>query len=278
MMRLRWLLTMAIDLCIVTYNNRKEIQRLLDVFYSSLHQAVPRSENDSWRIWIADNGSTDGTAQFLSSFGSFYFADEIFLNDNIGYAKACNQLAAVGDADIIALLNADVWFTARDLQKIQFYLDCNPDVAIVGPKQRNEQGQITHAGIFGTNDAPKHRGWKENDPFDNKYLDIKEAVTVSGSAYFIRRSVWESLSNCSIFRSLYPNASGAFLPTPHYYEETWCSYHAREHGYKVVYNGDVSIGHSWHASSEVGGAADALFRESQLLFRQMCDAHNIVRD
>lgn len=269
---------MSIDLCIVSYNNRNEIQRLLDCFYGSLHEAIPRNENDCWGVYIADNGSTDGTVEFLDSSSSFYFVDKVIYNDNIGYAQACNYLATLGQGEIIGLLNADVWFTAKDLKKIQTYFDCNPRVGIVGPKQRNERNQITHAGIFGSNTEPRHRGWKEYDAYDNKYRDVQEAITVSGSAYFIRRSVWNVLTECEIFKSLYPDALGAFLPTQHYYEETWCSYHAREHGYKVMYNGDISIGHSWHASSKVGGEADAQFPKSQSLFRQMCDHHKIDRD
>lgn len=269
---------MAVDLCVVTYNNRFEIQRLLEEFYSSIHDVDPRDERDSWRIFIADNGSTDGTVEFLQAMDKFYFVDHVVFNDNIGYARACNHLASLGNADVIALLNADTWFTARDVQRLNRYLEDSSDVAIVGPKQRNEQGWITHAGIFGSNDAPKHRGWREYDPHDQLYRDCQEAVTVSGSAYFIKRPIWEELTHCFCYRGLHPDAEGAFLPTQHYYEETWCSYHARAHGYRVMYNGTVSIGHTWHASSPVGGEADRQFRVSRNIFREACDAHNISRD
>ncbi len=77
---------------------------------------------------------------------------------------------------------------------------------------------------------------------------------------------------------MYPDATGAFLPTPHYYEETWCSYFARHLGYNVVYDGSVSIGHSWHKSSAVGGEADSKFKESQSIFRKACDYMGIERD
>ena len=72
------------------------------------------------------------------------------------------------------------------------------------------------------------------------------------------------------------------LPTPHYYEETWCSYLARHRGYNVVYDGSVSIGHSWHASSPKPGEgyshADAQFKVSQSIFRNACDQLGIERD
>lgn len=62
------------------------------------------------------------------------------------------------------------------------------------------------------------------------------------------------------------------------YEETWCSYHARAHGFNVVYDGSISIGHSWHASSPVGGKQDRHFKESQRLFRRACLIHEIECD
>jgi GT2 family glycosyltransferase len=180
------------------------------------------------------------------------------------------------------LLNADVWLTTSDLVNVQNIFDSNPDIHILGPKQRDENGFITHAGIVGTNTAPAHRGWRQHDPNDVLFRDRIPCVTVSGSAYFIRRSVWEALRYDSGYAKMYPGALGAFLPTPHYYEETWCSYFARHRGYNVVYDGSVSIGHSWHASSPKPGEgyshADSQFKVSQQIFRKACDELGIERD
>jgi hypothetical protein len=146
----------------------------------------------------------------------------------------------------------------------------------------DENYRITHAGIVGTNTHPSHRGWREYDPLDNLFKDRVNCITVSGSAYFIRRYVWDALTNNTKYREMYPDAIGAFLPTPHYYEETWCSYFARHLGYNVVYDGTVTIGHSWHASSPKPGEgyshADAQFAVSREIFRSACDFIGIERD
>jgi hypothetical protein len=172
--------------------------------------------------------------------------------------------------------------TSSDVYKIQQIFDENPEIHILGPKQRDEQGYITHAGIIGTNTEPKHRAWREPDPQDTAYRDRIECVTVSGSAYFVRREVWDALTNNEKYREIYPDAIGAFLPTPHYYEETWCSYFARHLGYNVVYDGSVSIGHSWHASTPKPGQgvshADSYFPISREIFRKACDHIGIERD
>lgn len=266
-----------IDLCVVNYNTRPMLNRFLDSLHSDLRYSAKL-----WNLHISDNGSTDDSFDWLQKNQDKYLIDKGYKSENIGYSAACNMMANKSDADIICLLNADVWLTSSDIAEVQKIFDLNPNIHILGPKQRDESGRITHAGIVGTNTKPKHRGWREYDPDDKYYKDRVECVTVSGSAYFIKREVWNALTNNEKYRELYPDAIGAFLPTPHYYEETWCSYFARHLGYNVVYDGTVSIGHSWHASSPKPGEgyshADAYFKTSQEIFRKACDYMGIERD
>lgn len=260
-----------IDLCTINYNTRPLLQRQLNTLHSDYVDNV-------WNLYVADNNSQDDTLEWLNKNKSSYNIARLFENENIGYSAACNSLASVGSSDIIALLNADTWFTTSDLIKIQQIFDSDPSIHIFGPKQRDEEGRITHAGITGTNTKPYMRGWRELDPTDQMFKDRINCVTVSGAAYFVRRDVWNSMTNSVEYRRIVPDAIGAFLPTPHYYEETWCSYFARHLGYNVVYDGSVSIGHSWHKSSPIGGEADQKFKISQKIFRDACDALGIERD
>jgi GT2 family glycosyltransferase len=260
-----------IDLCVVNYNTKDLLARFLDSLHSDFSENI-------WNLYVCDNGSSDGSKQWLIENKSNYSINEIHFNNNIGYSSACNHLASRGSADIICLLNADVWMKTEDIKKIQSIFYGNDQIHILGPKQRDEDGFITHAGIVGTNTSPRHRGWREHDPGDKLYRDRIDCVTVSGSAYFIRRNVWLSMTYNPKYQNMVPGAIGAFLPTPHYYEETWCSYYARSLGYNVIYDGSVSIGHSWHKSSPVGGEADQKFKISQKIFREACDYMGIDRD
>jgi GT2 family glycosyltransferase len=270
-----------IDLCIVNYNSTKELKRFLDTLHSDLKSPNGALEKN-WNLYITDNNSTDNFIPWIRDNEDSYYINRTYLRQNIGYSAATNMMASNSNAEIIAVLNADVWMSSSDCMKIENIFKENPDIHILGPKQRDEYGHITHAGIVGTNTAPRHRGWKELDKLDELYRDRVECVTVSGSAYFIRREVWNALTNNPRYRDMYPNAIGAFLPTPHYYEETWCSYFARHLGYNVVYDGSVSIGHSWHASSPKPGEgyshADAQFPISREIFRKACDYIGIERD
>lgn len=270
-----------IDLCVVHYNTRKLLQRFLDTLHSDLENPNGALVKN-WNLYITDNDSKDDFVPWLRSNEENYLIDRVYLRENIGYSSAINMMASKSSAEIIGILNADVWMTTEDCLKIEDIFLNNSDIHILGPKQRDENGFITHAGIVGTNMQPKHRGWREHDPKDLLYKDRVDCVTVSGSAYFVRRDVWNVMTTNPKYKELYPDAIGAFLPTPHYYEETWCSYFARHLGYNVVYDGSVSIGHSWHASSPRPGEgisrADQYFPISREIFRTACDYFKIERD
>lgn len=274
-----------IDLCVVSYNTKEKLQRLIDTLASDYDSSI-------FSLYILDNNSTDSTKEYIRDYINRlgWHGEIIDSNFNYGYSFACNLLASRGSGNVVGLLNADVWMRSRDVSNIEKRI-YELDADIYGPKQRDEYGNITHAGIFGTNTTPQHRGWKLADPGDILFRDSLDAVTVSGSAYFVKRSVWENLTYDPEYISLLGHlvgkksiplwsvaADGAFLPTPHYYEETWCSYYARHRGYSVVYDGTVSIGHSWHASSEVGGEPDSKFKISQSIFRESCDFMGIEHD
>lgn len=208
-------------------------------------------------------------------------------NGNIGYAKTCNLVAkSLGERKAaratIAFFNADTVLKPGVLDACHWELQNNPKVAVVGPKQVDTQSRITHAGIFGTEAAPQLRGWKQKDAgqFDEFRTD---AVSVSGSAYFVKRLAWDELTACTTYQQattalMEAEAHGAFLPTQHYYEETFCSYHARAHGWQVAYHGGVSMIHEWHRASEVGGEMDKQMPVARAAFRMMCDAHQIPHD
>jgi GT2 family glycosyltransferase len=197
--------------------------------------------------------------------------------DNIGYNVACNEAARLTNADdpfdTIAFFNADTILARGVLEGCARHLEA-PGTAVVGPRQVNRQGRITHAGIVGSNVRPVHRGWLERDGL--QYVDVIDCVTVSGSAYFMRRDAFNALSACSMFQNSDPHATGAFGTFTHFYGDTWISYHARDHGLAVRYVGDVpAMRHELHGA---GNADRVNQRFDQAKFRKMCADHGIECD
>lgn len=209
---------------------------------------------------------------------------ETFLLDfhlNVGYAKACNSVASFvpEPRTTVAFFNADTELRPGVLDSCHWLLTQNADYGIVGPKQVNRDGLITHGGIFGLRERPSFDGrWKVKD--QGQFNDVRDdVVSVSGSAYFVKRACWDALAECPMFLAAAPEATGAFLPTPHYYEETFCSYHAIEHGWRVVYNGEATMIHEWHQASPVGSDTEKiLMPKSRKMFREACDLHGIPHD
>lgn len=142
---------------------------------------------------------------------------------NAGYSGACNRAAQLTDAPMLAFLNADTRLTNADCipTMMQFFADHPDDAHIAGPLQVDDRGLVRHGGIFGSQEAPQHRDFGE--PVTDLHRTNQRAVTVSGSAYFVRRSTWNKLRDCPLFQEqIDPGCPGAMLRTPHYFEETWC--------------------------------------------------------
>jgi GT2 family glycosyltransferase len=256
----------SIDIVVVNYHTPKD----LDDFIESLERFPVRADA-SLTIMEVDAEPYVHTFSWQGKPGK-----TVGVQGNIGYARACNHAASLGHRDVIAFFNADIVLTKGAIDLCHDALQGRPDWAVLGPCQVDNVGRIKHAGIFGTHASPVHRGW--NEPNRRQYNDVRDAITVSGSAYFIRRTAWKELSDCPIYRDIAPDAEGAFLPTQHYYEETWASYHAHAHDLQVVYYGYVTIVHKWHGASQLGGWAEKQMPISRQMFRRACKLHGIAHD
>lgn len=199
----------------------------------------------------------------------------IAFEENVGYARACNRGAQQGDGDVVALFNADTILSAHVLSDCYDAILREPTWGVLGPRQVDQLGRITSGGVYGHPTRPHMESWMVSD--GGQCSEIREdALTVAGSAYFVRREVWEELSCCPLYLRAAPDAEGAFLPTRHYYEETWCSYHARAHGFQVVFYGPACMIHKWHRASALGGHADQGMSDARALFRRACDLHGRI--
>lgn len=199
----------------------------------------------------------------------------LIMKENNGYAAACNHAATWAVGDVLAFFNADVQLLPGTIDKTSTALLTNNDWGVAGPLQYSSAGSVTHAGIFGTLDHPRHRAWQQ--PVADEFRDVQEAVTVSGSAYFVKRACWTDLMMCPTWRSMYPDIEGAFLPTFLYYEETFLSYHAISHDWKVMYYGLAECIHEWHDTISRYGDRSCV-RDSRDEFRKACDTHGIAHD
>lgn len=258
-----------VDLVAVAYQAPRETEQFLT---SLANVDVP------FTLCVVENNSPDPKVREIleSGIGDVQRLDmctnaSLVLNGtNEGYARAINHGVTLGEAPYVAALNCDVQFLVGQTYPIVQYFEDHGDVGVVGPRTTNSNNRLTHAGIFQTLTGDQHRAWLHPD--QSTYWDVRDVPTVSGATYFARRSMWDELTACPRFRRVAPDAEGAFLPTDHFYEETWCSYHARAHNWRCVYLGTSKMIHEWHRSSPPGSIP---MKEAKALFQHACMTHGI---
>ena len=201
--------------------------------------------------------------------------------DNLGYGKACNiGIGMYVDGcwttnetpDTYAVFNADVEIRPGVLKHCVELLWSDDSYAVVGPRSVDRAGLITHAGIFGPDDHPKHRAFKVPGT-ETAFTDIRtDALMVSGAALFVKAGIWDELAFCP--RTEY--CGGAMLQTRHYFEDTWICYHARGHGYNVVYDGGATLVHQQGGATPDYNWAAQTMKLSREVYRDACRKHGIV--
>lgn len=251
---------MGVDLVVVSYKTDQLLQEFIDSYYGFLPSTTST-------LTVVDV-DTKGSERFWDK--EF---DYVPVDSNCGYNLACNLGATFGDSDVIAFFNADTRFINDTcVDRCVEFLENHDEVGIVGPLQYSSSKKATHAGIMGSLEVPSHRGWQSDQL--QLFRKDEKAVTVSGSAFFVKRKLWNDLTDCRTYREQYPNVQGAFLPTAHFYGETAASYHAQAHGHEVWYLGSAEMIHEWAQSPP----ADIKTNESRQMFRSFCDHHKIPHD
>jgi len=117
---------------IVTYNGMKWINKCLhDVLLSD----IPIN------VILIDNGSTDGTLDFIKS--NYPQVEVLENNENLGFGRAnniCMKKALEDSADYIFLLNQDGYLKKDAIRKLVEFQMAHPEYGVLSPKQMNGNG------------------------------------------------------------------------------------------------------------------------------------------
>ncbi|UPM55148.1 glycosyltransferase [Gottfriedia acidiceleris] len=114
---------MKTSIIILTYNQ-------LEVSKKCFESLAKYTKEDEVEIIVIDNGSTDGTREYLKSNPSFI---TIFNEINMGFAKGCNQGIEVATGDNLLFLNNDTIVTENWLDAMLTLLYSNDKIGMVGP-------------------------------------------------------------------------------------------------------------------------------------------------
>ncbi len=116
----------------LTFNKLEEATK---PFLNSLYEFTPENDFD---LIIVDNGSKDGTKEFLQEFSSKYKNIKLIFNEeNLGYSKGNNigiKEALKGDYGYIGLLNNDILFTPDWLKDTLNFFNKDEKIGLISPR------------------------------------------------------------------------------------------------------------------------------------------------
>jgi GT2 family glycosyltransferase len=197
-----------------------------------------RQETDfDFKVFVTDNSCNEEQRKILREGLRPCPEVGLFINSqNLGYSKGHNVIRGKEVGDYIFIVNPDILFKEKDtLQKMVDYMDENPDIAILGPQQINDNGEIAMT----VRAFPKfyiqvaRRTFlrylpiiKEKVAYDEmKHLDysqIQDVDWLQSSCVIIRRDFWEKVGGYNEYYFL-------FMADTEMCVKAW------EMGYRVVY-------------------------------------------
>lgn len=232
----------TVDLIVVNYNTKTLLADCLASL--RLHSGEP----GTYRLWVVDNASTDGSIPYLRSLP---WVTALYNRENRGYAAACNQGIKAGRAPFIFLLNSDTRVTAGWLPPLIQALQ-DPEVAVAGPRLVTPDGFLVGAGVVGDEANPNLRGWGEPDD-PARFAEPTACLSICGACMGLKRDLLPELGYFD---------ENFF----HYFEETDYCYRARRHGYKVLYVPTSRVIHLVNGSCRNRRRLQAFFRQSKAYF------------
>lgn len=119
----------------------------LDLTRACLESIRENTAAGSYELIVVDNGSTDGTRDFLKTKNSERFLRPLFNEANLGFARASNQGAQAAQSDCLVFLNNDTLVTPGWLSELAARAAKDAGIAAVGAKLLYPDDTVQHAGV-----------------------------------------------------------------------------------------------------------------------------------
>jgi GT2 family glycosyltransferase len=122
-----------ISIIIVNFNVKYFVEQCL-------RSVAAASEGVSVEVFVVDNGSTDGSLEYLRPlFPTVRFIDNI---TNSGFGSANNVAMKISLGRYLLILNPDTLIGSDSLRAMVKYMDDNPQVGASGPKILTRTGEF----------------------------------------------------------------------------------------------------------------------------------------
>ena len=238
----------SVTIIILTWNGLAYTKRCLETLRG-------RTVFPEYEVVVVDNGSTDGTVEYLRSLHWL----RVFENGrNLGFVRGNNRALAEcgGDSDFLLLNNDTEIVQPQWLSRLQASAYRSAEIGIVGARLRRPDGMLQHAGTY----MPVETFWGQQigagEKDVNQYNADAEVEGVVFACVYIKREVYERVG---------PLDEDYFS----YFEDSDYCLKARGRGFKVVCCGSATLVHHEHASTKVNKVSqEGMFLESQKTFKR----------
>ena len=194
---------------ILNWNGRAMLERFLPSVLR--HSLLDQGNEKGWQephetplemtseVVVADNGSTDGSQQFMRE--NYPDVRLIPLDRNYGFTTGYNRALAQVEADYYVLLNSDVEPSPHWIQPVISMMEREENVAVAQPKMLmyDQRDTFEYAGAAGgyidSYGYPFCRGriFDTMERDHGQYDDECDIFWASGAALFVRSKVWKDL-------------------------------------------------------------------------------------
>lgn len=248
---------MSVSVILPTYNGLSLLQKHLP----SVLAAEGMAEAE---LLIADDGSTDGTAEWLAA--NVPQARVVRREENGGFARACNAAIREARGELLLLLNNDVSVDPGFLAPLRRALLSDPNIFAVNARillpERAMLDEGEKVGGF-------HHGIFYVDTLRQSSAQTAPTLYATACAALYRRDRVEVLGG---FDEIF---------SPFYWEDVDLSYRALRRGWQVLYEPQSVVYHQHETTtSRLDPRYKSLVRErNQFLFvwKNMTDPHLIAR-
>lgn len=212
--------------------------------------ALRRQTLQNVEIIVVDNGSTDGSVQFIAR--EYPEVRVIPLPRNRGFAPAVNEGIRAARGETVVLLNNDTEADGHWLEEIARALRDHPDAGMVACKLRlfDRRDHLHSAGDFCRVDGiPGNRGVWEQDC--GQYDDVNGIFGAQGAAAAYRKAMLDEIG-------LLDEELGSYI------EDVDLAWRARLAGYTCAYAPAAIVYHMVSATG--GGPIASYFVGRNLIF------------
>ncbi len=124
---------MNFSIIIVSWNVCERLQKNLNSIFQTSGQI-------NFEVIVIDNDSTDETLSMIKS--NFPQVHVIANDDNLGFAKACNQGLKIAQGENVILLNPDMQILPETLVNLNRWMEVNSQADVVGIKLLDSTNQL----------------------------------------------------------------------------------------------------------------------------------------